>query len=305
MSSKYSTVEIEGHDLRLSNLDKVLYPSVGFTKGQVIDYYVRMAPAILPYLQGRPLTLKRYPGGVEESFFYEKRCPSHRPDWMPTASVYSEGNKDYVNFCVVESVAGLVWVANLASLELHTLLSRQDDIDRPTMMVFDLDPGEPAGLVQCAQVALDVRKLLGELKLQSWAKTSGGKGLHLYVPLNTPVAFDQTKGFARAVAAHLEATEPSRVTSNMRKELRKGKVFVDWSQNDDHKTTCCTYSLRARQRPTVSTPLTWEEIETLAGGGDASAVSFEAADAANRVNALGDLFAPVLTKKQKLAQFPR
>jgi len=247
--------------IQVSNLDKVLYPKAGFTKGQVIDYYIRVAPVILPHLRDRPLTMKRYPDGVEGEFFYEKNCPSHRPKWVQTAQVWSESNDRMMNYCLVQDLPTLVWAANLADLELHTSLSRKNNIERPTMMVFDLDPGAPADIVQCCQVGIWLRDLLGNMKLKSFPKTSGSKGLQVYVPLNALVTYDQTKDLSRALAQHLEGEHVDLVTSNMSKAVRKGKVFVDWSQNDEHKTTICVYSLRAREEPTVSTPVTWEEVE--------------------------------------------
>jgi bifunctional non-homologous end joining protein LigD len=235
---------------------------------------------------------------VDQPFFYEKMCPSHRPEWVATTRMQTT-ERD-IDFCMVEDAATLVWVANLASLELHTLLSRATDLDRPTFMVFDHDPGEGADMLDCIRVALRFRDILEQLGLQALAKTSGGKGLHLYVPLNTPVTFDDTKVFSRAVAQVLEKEDPSRITTNMRKELRKGKVFVDWSQNDRHKTTVCAYSLRARSRPTVSTPVEWAELERALKKKDTSSLVFETADVLKRVKKKGDLFQPVLKVKQKL-----
>ena len=226
---------VEGKKLSVSNLDKVLYPKVGFTKGQVIDYYVRIAPVLLPHLEDRPLTMKRYPNGVDAEFFYEKNCPSHRPKWVQTAKVWSEGNQRIMHYCLANDLPTLVWAANLADLELHTSLSRKDKIERPTMMVFDLDPGRPADIVQCCPVGIWLRDLLAKMKLKSFAKTSGSKGLQVYVPLNTPVTYDDTKGLSRSLAQHLEREHPDLVTSNMSKAVRKGKVFVDWSQNDEQK----------------------------------------------------------------------
>lgn len=293
-------VNIDEHRLSLSNLSKVMYPATGFTKAQVIDYYRRMADTLLPYLEGRPLTLKRYPNGVEGEFFYEKRCPSHRPDWVEIAKMWSDRSQGLMAYCVVDSTASLVWVANLASLELHTLLSRRENLTRPTDMVFDLDPGLPADVLDCIPVALRLRDVLKKAKLESFIKTSGGKGLHLWVPLNTPVSFEQTKDFAREIAQLMERHDPQHVTSNMRKDLRKGKIFIDWSQNDDYKTTVCVYSLRAREHPTVSTPVTWKELEAAGRKQDRSALVFESAQALQRVEKLGDLFAPVLTMQQRL-----
>ena len=293
-------VDIEGRRLKLSNLDKVLYPAVGFTKGQVIDYYSRVAAALLPHLSGRPLTLKRYPNGVDDEFFYEKRCPKHRPEWMRTMSVWSTRNKGEVPFCLVDELASLVWVANMASLELHTSLSR-DPIERPTAIVFDLDPGPGTGVVECAAVALRLREVLAEMGLESWVKTSGSKGLQAYVPLGTEVTYEGpggTKGFAKTLAERLEKERPKAVVSQMAKALRPGKVFIDWSQNDEHKTTVCVYSLRAKDRPTVSTPVTWEEVEAAAQGADP--LVFETDDVLARIERQGDLFAPVETTEQEL-----
>jgi bifunctional non-homologous end joining protein LigD len=297
-------VEIEGRQLKLSNLDKVLYPVAGFTKGQVIDYYTRVSPALLPHLRRRPLTLKRYPNGVDAQFFYEKNCPKHRPDWVDTIAVWSARNKADVNYCLIDELPGLVWVANLASLELHTSLSHAPGIDRPSMLVFDLDPGPPAGMLECARVGLLVRQLLDDLGLASFPKTSGSKGLQLYAPLNTPVGYDGTKPFAHAVARVLESRHPGEVLSVMKKELRTGKVFIDWSQNDDSKTTVCVYSLRARPQPTVSTPVTWAEVEKVVDTGDPDSLVFDATAVLERVTADGDLFAPVVEMEQVLPEPP-
>jgi bifunctional non-homologous end joining protein LigD len=291
---------VEGKKLSVSNLDKVLYPKVRFTKGQVIDYYIRIAPVLLPHLKDRPLTMKRYPDGVEGEFFYEKNCPSHRPNWVRTAKVWSEGNNRIMDYCLAQDLPTLVWAANLADLELHTSLSRRNNIDRPTMMVFDLDPGLPADIAQCCQVALRLRDLLGKMKLKSFAKTSGSKGLQVYVPLNTAVTYDRTKDLSRALAQHLEGEHADLVTSNMSKSVRKGKVFVDWSQNDEHKTTICVYSLRARQEPTVSTPVTWEEVEKCIKKKKADLLSFRSDQVLTRVEKRGDLFEPVEEMRQKL-----
>jgi len=295
-----SEVEIEGKKLSLSNLDKVLYPAAGFTKAQVIDYFVRIAPALLPHLKGRPLTLKRYPNGVDGMHFYEKNCPTHRPPWVKTAPVWSEGNNRWMDYCVVEDVATLVWLANLADLELHTSLSLAKEILRPTMLVFDLDPGAPADIVQCCQVGLWLKEIFDQLKLESFPKTSGSKGLQVYVPLNTPVTYDDTKPFAHALARLLEDQHRGQVVSDMKKSLRTGKVFVDWSQNDDHKTTICVYSLRAKERPMVSTPVTWEEVKKCLAKKDPRLLAFDSAAALKRFEKLGDIFEPVLKLKQKL-----
>ncbi|MEA2350287.1 MAG: bifunctional non-ous end joining protein LigD [Thermoleophilaceae bacterium] len=297
--------ELEGRRMRLSNLDKVLYPKPGFTKGQVIDYYARVAPVLLPHLRDRPLTLKRYPDGVEGQHFYEKQCPSHRPDWVETASIWSRHNGRNIDFCLANDLPTLVWAANLADLELHTSLALAEDIERPTMLVFDLDPGAPADVVDCCQVGLWVRDLFGGLGLESFAKTSGSKGLQVYVPLNVETSYEQTKPFAKAVAELLEKQHPKKVVSRMSKDLRKGKVLVDWSQNDEHKTTVCVYSLRAKERPTVSTPVAWDEVEAALRKKDARLLTFESGDVLRRVEEGGDPFAPVLTLRQDLPSFSR
>jgi bifunctional non-homologous end joining protein LigD len=244
--------------------------------------------------------MKRYPNGVDGQFFYEKNCPSHRPKWVQTAKVWSEGNQRIMNYCLANDLPTLVWAANLADLELHTSLSRKDDLDCPTMMVFDLDPGLPANIVQCCQVGLWLRDLLGKMKLKSFAKTSGSKGLQVYVPLNTSVTYDQTKDLSRSFAQFLEHEHGKLVTSNMSKALRKSKVFVDWSQNDEHKTTICVYSLRAREEPTVSTPVTWKEVETCLKKKKPELLKFRSDEVLVRVEKLGDLFEPVRKLKQKL-----
>jgi bifunctional non-homologous end joining protein LigD len=291
---------VEGRKVPVSNLNKVLYPKAGFTKGQVIDYYIRVAPVLLPHLKDRPLTMKRYPNGVEGEFFYEKNCPSHRPDWVKTAKIWSHGNQRDMHYCLAQDLPTLVWAANLADLELHTSLARKKDVARPTMMVFDLDPGPPANIVQCCQVAFWLRDLLADMKLKSWAKTSGSKGLQLYVPLNTPATFDQTKALSRALAEHLEREHPELVVHRMLKSLRAGKVLVDWSQNDEHKTTVNVYSLRAKEQPTVSTPVTWEEVRECLEKKDPDLLKFTSDQVLQRVDRMGDLFEPVETLKQKL-----
>jgi bifunctional non-homologous end joining protein LigD len=291
---------VEGKKLSVSNLNKVLYPKAGFTKGQVIDYYIRIAPVLLPHLADRPLTMKRYPNGVEGEFFYEKNCPSHRPKWVKTAKVWSEGNNRMMDYCLASDLPTLVWAANLADLELHTSLARKRDVARPTMMVFDLDPGPPADIVQCCQVGLWLRELLAKMKLKSFPKTSGSKGLQVYVPLNTPATFDQTKDLSRALAQLLEREHVDLVTSNMSKALRKKKVFVDWSQNDEHKTTICVYSLRAKEEPTVSTPVTWDEVANCLKKKKADFLKFRSDKTLARVDKFGDLFASVEKLKQKL-----
>jgi bifunctional non-homologous end joining protein LigD len=295
-------VDVQGRKLTLTNLDKVLYPATGFTKGEVIDYYVRIAPVLVPHLAGRPLTMKRYPGGVDQEFFFEKNAPKHRPDWVKTVPVWSEGNNRHVNYLLANDLPTLVWIANLASIELHPSLSLATDISAPTMIVFDLDPGPPANIVQCAQVGLWVREIFDHFGLQSFAKTSGSKGLQIYIPLNTKTSYEQTKPFANALARLLEHEHPGLVVSDMKKAMRTNKVFVDWSQNDQHKTTISVYALRARERPTVSTPVSWEEVEQALKKKDAASLVFEAKDVLARVEKLGDLFEPVQKLKQKLPE---
>ena len=293
-------VDVEGRKLKLTNLDKVLYPAADFAKGQVVDYYVRIAPVLIPHLAGRPLTMKRYPEGVDKEFFFEKNAPMHRPDWVKTAPIWSGTNRRTIHFILANDLPTLVWIANLASIELHPSLSRAADMPSPTMIVFDLDPGPPADIIQCAEVGLWVRDIFDHFGLQSFPKTSGSKGLQIYVPLNTETTYEQTKGFAHAIARLLEQEHPKLVVSDMKKAVRANKVFVDWSQNDEHKTTISIYSLRARERPTVSTPVKWSEVEAALKKKDASRLVFEAKDVLARVDKLGDLFKPVQELRQKL-----
>ena len=298
--SRKTELVVEGRRLALSNLDKILWPKAGFSKGEMINYYIQIAPVLLPHLKDRPLTMKRYPDGVEGEFFYEKNCPSHRPKWVKTAKVWSEGNKREMQYCLAQDLPTLVWAANLADIELHTSLSRKKNVARPTIMVFDLDPGAPADIVQCCQVGLWLRQILQGMKLKSWAKTSGSKGLQVYVPLNTAVIYDQTKELSRAIAEYLEREHPGLVVSKMAKALRKGKIFVDWSQNDAHKTTISVYSLRAKDAPTASTPVTWEEVEETVKKKSGKRLVFRCDQTLARVEKLGDLFEAVETLKQKL-----
>jgi bifunctional non-homologous end joining protein LigD len=299
--SKKTEIEVGGRKLMVSNLDKVLYPEVGFTKQQVIDYYIRIAPVLLPHLKDRPITLKRYPDGVEGFFFYEKQCPSHRPEWVKTATVAAERRESKkIDYCVMNDLPALVWAANIADLELHTFLHRAPAITKPTALAFDLDPGPPADIVQCCQVGLWLKEFFGKLGLESFAKTSGSKGLQVFVPLNTATNYDKTKEFAHTLARRMESEHPEFVVEKMLKTLRKGKVLIDWSQNDEHKTTVNVYSLRAKPRPTVSTPVTWDEVAQALKKKDPQRLVFETEQALNRVEKLGDLFEPVLKLKQKL-----
>jgi bifunctional non-homologous end joining protein LigD len=289
-------VEIEGRRLNLSNLDKVLYPDTGTTKAEVIDYYARIAPTMVPHLEDRGVTLRRFPNGVDAGSFFEKRCPGHRPAWLDTRLGPGDSSGP-IHYCCLDSAPALVWAANMAALEVHAPMARSD-IETPTMVVFDLDPGDPATIEQCADVALDIRHVLDGFGLVGVPKTSGSKGMQVYVPINTEGAtHEAASGFARAVAQLLERARPADVLSNMKRSLRRGKVFVDWSQNSRHKTTIAPYSLRARPRPTVSAPVTWDEVEEAAGG---SPLSFEAADVLDRVAEHGDLFGDALSVRQRL-----
>jgi bifunctional non-homologous end joining protein LigD len=293
-------VDIAGRRLSLSNLDKVFYPETGFTKGQLIDYYTRVAPVLLGHLRGRPLTLKRYPDGVTGPYFYEKQSPRHRPDWVAVAPVWSRHNSRTIEYTLADDLPTLVWLANLADLELHTSLALAADVTAPTIVAFDLDPGPPATIVECAEVALRLREAFEHLGLEAFPKTSGSKGMQVYVPLNTPATYAQTKPFALGVAQVLERRHPELVVSDMSKTLRKGKVLVDWSQNDEHKTTVNVYSLRARDRPTVSTPLRWEEVEGVLDSRDPDELAFTSDAVLARVAEHGDLFGPVIELEQEL-----
>jgi bifunctional non-homologous end joining protein LigD len=297
--AKSAQVTVQGCKLKLSNLDKVLFPKAKLTKRDVIEYYHAIAPVLLPHLQGRALTVTRWPDGVQGKSFFQKQTPSHAPDWVQTVNIPHRGKP--IDYTLVEDLPTLVWLANLAAIELHTPLARSEERDRPTMLVFDLDPGAPATIVECCRVGLMLRGMFESLGLQSFAKTSGSKGLQLYIPLNNPdVTFEQTKPFALAVAELLEQTEPDLIVSRMTKARRESKVLIDWSQNDRNKTTVCVYSLRATERATASTPVEWDEVSAVAGGGDPAALSFEAGEVLERVAERGDLFAPVLSSVQKL-----
>lgn len=296
MSGRETVVEVDGRRLKLTNLDKVLYPEVGFTKGQVIDYYARVAPTMLAHVAGRCVTLRRYPNGVDADSFFEKRCPKHRPDWIDTLPGPGDRNGD-IGYCAFDERAALVWSANLAALEIHTPMSKALDIEHPTMVVFDLDPGPDVGIDRCCEVALELRELLAGVDLEAFPKTSGSKGLQLYVPLNSPHTQDHAGSFALAAGQVLERRTPARITTTMAKKERTGRVFVDWSQNTHHKTTVTPYSLRAKPRPTVSTPVTWDEVAAAAEG---APLSFETDDVLARIEAHGDLFAPTQILVQHL-----
>lgn len=289
--------EVDGRQLELSNLDKVLYPS-GFTKGEVIDYHARIAPVMVPHLRGRALTFRRFPNGTEATGFFEKRCPGHRPEWVPVALGPGDRHGG-IEYCCIEEPAALVWAGNMAAIELHAPMALAADLDTPRAVVFDFDPGPNTDVTDCCAIALRVRDVLAAVELEGWCKTSGSKGLQLYVPLNTGgITHERAANFALAVGQLLEKQVPEQVTTVMAKVQRPGKIFVDWSQNAHHKTTIAPYSLRARPDPTVSTPVAWPEVEAAAAG-DAELV-FEAADVLDRVAEHGDLFAPVLSVHQQL-----
>ena len=307
--AKELEVDVDGRSVRLTNLDKLMYPEAGFTKGHVIDYYTRIAPVMLGHLRDRPLTRIRYPNGVEGKFFYEKNCPDHRPDWVEVKRILTRGTGRWgdksssgpreIDFCLANDLATLVWLSNLASLELHTSLAHAGDYAAPTMVAFDLDPGPPATIVECCRVALILREMFERLGLQCFPKTSGSKGMQVYLPLNTAATYEETTPFAKTVAELLAAEHPDLVVSKQAKELRKGKVLVDWSQNVDFKTTVCVYSLRAKDRPTASTPLTWEEVEAAR---EPEELRFEGPEVLERVEQHGDLYEPVLELEQRLPE---
>jgi bifunctional non-homologous end joining protein LigD len=297
---KTEVVEIEGREVTLSNLEKVMYPASGFTKGQVIDYYIKVSKFILPHLEDRPLTLKRYPDGVTGQFFYEKNASKHTPKWVETAAVKRKREAGEIRYVLLNNLPTLVWAANLASLELHVLLAKAANVQRPTSIVFDLDPGPPADFLTCAEVAIRLRDVLEEMGLRSFVKSSGSKGLQMYVPLNTAVTYEQTGPLANALAEALQRAEPDLVVAKMAKELRGGKVFIDWSQNTDHKTTVAVYSLRAkREAPFVSFPIDWNRLERAVKKGEREAFLVTPDEAIKRLEKEGDLFAEVLTLKQK------
>jgi bifunctional non-homologous end joining protein LigD len=293
-------VEMAGRRLPLSNLEKDLYPSYGFTKARILEYYRVIAPFLLSHLKDRALTLKRYPEGVESDFFFEKRCPGHRPPWVKTAEI-AQDHGELLRFCVVNDLETLLWVGNLASLELHVPLARAGSPRTPDSMVFDLDPGEPADILACARVAMILQDLLYRMGLISYVKTSGQKGLHVLVPLNRKdTTFEDTKIFSKAVAGVMQKHYPDLVTSKMAKQERTGRVFINWSQNDASKTMICVYSLRAREKPFVSFPLEWGELEELARQGDPEKFQITHSEAVRRTAEKGDLFREVLVKEQRL-----
>jgi bifunctional non-homologous end joining protein LigD len=286
--------------LEVASLDKVFYPETGFTKGDVISFYRDVSSALIPHLKNRPATFKRYPDGVTGGFFYEKRCPPYAPDWMKTVGIVRQRDKKEINYCLLNDVAALLWSANLANLELHTSLARANHLDRPVALVFDLDPGPGVDVLGCAEVAGWLREIFADIELESFVKTSGSKGLHFFVPLNNTTTYEQSGPFAHSIAQMLEQQHPDRIVTKMSKELRPGKIFIDWSQNALHKTTVSVYSLRARERPTVSTPVKWNELERALKKDEAQLLVFEVGDVLKRIDKHGDLFEPVLKLKQKL-----
>ena len=294
------TLDVDGRAVSVTHLDKVLYPEAGFTKADAIGYVSAVAGAMLPHLRDRPVTLKRYPDGTAGPFFFEKQAPSHRPDWVRTTPVWSETRGADIDYPMVQDRATLVWLTNLAALELHAFLHRAPKLDRPDALVFDLDPGPPATVVECCRVGLRIERLFSRLGLESFAKTSGSKGLQVYVPLDRRTTYATSRPFAEAVAQQIQSELPDLVVVNMRRDLRPGKVFIDWSQNDEHKTTVGVYSLRAKARPTVSTPVKWAEVRAGTKQGDPAKLAFETAAVLKRLDKHGDLFAPVLKLRQKL-----
>ena len=299
--AKQSTVRVAGRDVSLSNLDKVMYPEGGFTKGQVIDYYTRVARYILPHLKDRPITLKRFPDGINGEYFYEKNAPSFTPKWIKTYPIPRISEKSIINYILINDLPTLVWSANMANLEIHPFLAKAPNVDVPTMVVFDLDPGEETTILKSCEAAFLVKAVLDKLKLKSLVKVSGSKGIHLHVPLNTRVTYEMTQSFARSIAQFLERKHPDLIVSEMAKVKRKGKVFVDWSQNSEHKSTVAVYSLRAKgERPFVAMPVTWNELKKAVKKDDASSLFFEPEAALRRLKKTGDLFAPALRPKQRL-----
>lgn len=301
MSAKRTTVEVEGRQVSLSNLDKNLFPE--FTKGEVIDYYARVAPVLLPHLKDRATTRIRWPDGVDGGKFFEKNAPSHTPDWVRTATIPTPGSstgRDTLDFVVVDDLPTLVWCANLAALELHVpqwKVGPRGKVNTPDLVVFDLDPGPPATIVEACEVAHLLRDLLAEDGLESYPKTSGKKGLHLYVPVKEPKAAERTSEYAKAAAQRLASEHPRLVVAKMERRLRKGKIFVDWSQNNPAKTTVAPYSLRAVRSPSVSTPVTWAELGACT---DAADLIFTPGEALTRIDEHGDLLEPLLTDRQPL-----
>jgi bifunctional non-homologous end joining protein LigD len=293
-------LEVSGRHLAIRNLDRIVFPRTGTTKGELLAYYVSIGEVMLPHLRERLLHMHRYPEGVEGPRFWQKGCPAHRPEWMPIAPVWSREKGENIDYCVVNELAGLLWAVNIGSIELHTSLHLRHALQRPTVIAFDLDPGPGTTILHCCEVALRIRELFGAMGLDAYAKTSGSKGLQVYVPLNGEVSYDYTKPASRRIAEHLEAQAPDEVVSRIARSARAGRVLIDWSQNTEHKSMVCVYSVRAKQRPTVSTPIAWDEVEAALDAGDPEALTFEMGDVRERVAEYGDLFAPVLSQRQEL-----
>jgi bifunctional non-homologous end joining protein LigD len=300
MTSTSGDLDVGGRRLSIRHLDRVIFPRTGTTKGELLDYYARIGDVMLPHLRDRLLHMHRYPEGVEGPRFWQKDCPDFRPEWMPVAPVWSSDKGESIDYCVVNELAALVWAVNIGSIELHTSLHLQTDMHRPTVLAFDLDPGEGVGMAECCAVGLRLREMFERLDMRAFPKTSGSKGLQVYVPLNCDVTYAETKPVARRIAELLEAEAPDQVVSRMARDLRAGKVLVDWSQNTEHKSMVCAYAVRAKERPTVATPLTWDEVEAVAGGGDPTSLVFEIDAVRERAEGDGDLFADVLTLQQDL-----
>ena len=292
-------VELEGRLLRLTSLDRILWPEAGFTKGQLIDYYARVAPALLPHAEGRPMTLRRFPEGIGGPSWYQTTCPPGHPEWIPVQVLPGRAGAVH-RFCLLNDVPALIWAANLGSIELHPYLALGERPEEPTVLVFDLDPGPPADVVDCCRVALRLRDVLGAVGLASFPKTSGSVGLHVYVPLNTPHTYAETKAFARVLARRVAEEDPGGVTDQQKRSLRPGKVLVDWLQNEPRRSTVAPYSLRAAGWPTVSTPVRWDDVEQTLAARSAEHLTFEPEEALERLDRFGDLFAPVLTLAQEL-----
>jgi bifunctional non-homologous end joining protein LigD len=292
-------VQVQGRRVRVSSLDKVLWPAAGFTKGEMLDYYVRAAPALLPHLSGRPITLRRLPEGVDEGGWYQNDCPPGRPSWVRAETVVWPSGRAW-EFCAVDDLPTLVWVANMGTIELHPFLALRGRLDHPTAVVFDLDPGPPADLTDCCRVALRLRTLLDEVNLAGFAKVSGALGVHVLVPLNSEHSWQETKAFARGLATMLADESPGAVVDRQQRRLRAGKVLVDWLQNDPTRSTVAPYSLRAEGWPTISAPVTWGEVEQTAVEGPHELLVFEPATVLERLDQHGDLFRPVIEVEQRL-----
>lgn len=293
--------DVGGRRLAIRHLDRVLFPRTGTTKSEVLSYYVEVSKYMLPHLHERLLHMHRYPEGVEGPRFWQKGCPEHRPRWMPTAPVWSRDKGQNIDYCVVNELAALLWAVNIGSIELHTSLHLRSHLHRPTVIAFDLDPGAGAGLMECCDVALRLRELFEQLGMETFVKTSGSKGLQLYVPLNAETSYEMTKPVARRIAEVLADQTRELVVSQMARSARAGKVLIDWSQNTEHKSMVCAYSVRAKQRPTVSTPVRWSEVEAALNAGDPGQLSFEMGAVRERLAELGDLFEPVLSTRQQLS----